>query len=229
MWISISLGTQKSMPLNIDWCVLRCALISSRAQEQCLHRTKAFSPAHLIQESEAVLLMLKPSEAVAAVCFMKLRRHLKLDRYSNPGKILRQGVVVLAELRKRCSIVFRGPMQKMPLIQKQRIQHEQETPLRYLREFSLRSLSAQGCALIFGRIRRRLGVSMFVLKLSVGFQRRSLSPEGLLHSFAIPTCSDLRRLEAAGIGLADALALHAPQHLNIPFLFFFPTDQVRLF
>ena len=166
--------------------------------------------------------MLKPSEAVAAaLCFMKLRRHLKLDRYSNPGKILRQGVVVLAELRKRCSIVFRCPMQKMPLIQqKQWIQHEQETPLRYLREFSLRSLSAQGCALIFGRIRRRLGVSMFVLKLSVGFQRRSLSPEGLLHSFAIPTCSDLRRLEAAGIGLADALALHAPQHLNIPFLFF---------
>ena len=210
MWISISLGTQKSTPLNIDWCVLRCALISSRAQEQCLHRTKAFSPAHLIQESEAVWL-LKPSEAVAAaVCFTKLRRHLKLDRYSNPGKILRQGVVVLAELRKRCSIVFCCPMQKTPLIQqKQRIQHEQETPLRYPREFSLRSLSAQGCALIFGRIRRRLGVSMFVLKLSVGFQRRSLSPEGLLPSQPVQTCEGWKQLALA------LLTLWLCMHLNI--------------
>ena len=115
-------------------------------------------------------------------------------------------------------------VQKSPFIQqKQRIQHEQETPRRTHRQFSLRSLSAQGCALIFGRIRRRLGVSMF--KLSVGFQPRSLSPEGLLPSQPVQTCEGWKQLALA------LLTLWLCMHLNISTFrsYFLPTHQVRLF
>ena len=68
--------------------------------------------------------------------------------------------------------------------------------------------------MIFGRIRRRLGVSMFILKLSIGFQLR-FSPEGLLSKPV--TCEGWKQLALA------LLTLWLCMRLNIAtfhFIFF---------